>query len=1856
MTAKNLQNFKTYLEDTGFVQSHENIFAWREDEGRAPQRKQLPWHIAGWNLQVQGADIVQVGFEARLRRDALLLNIEDLLSERFESFRSVVLQADSKTGYWLLLEFLDKDLDADQSRLIEDQDLQREQLPHGLAGMHITVIQALGQLSVFMTKHFFLGNVPGKLFIEFPKLLNEALFGHTLKGLASFHAYICTIGSEHIRSSLIQASQFPEFILQQIQIEGPGSDSPFQQVRLQLKESGWSLHWSQDEDLPELVVPPIEVLEQKEVARRFQSLDELILAEDYSKALQQCREYLEKFPQSLYLIRRWSFLTLWAGLPFERQYLEIMSKYDPQNLMTLSLWIRVFQLDHSPDSLLENLSRLGNNLGHSIEDFDKIDITSLTLPEMLGDAWNEKDDQRAVSCYERVLQTRGEIPRILVKLIRLMREVADPQAEESYMDRLLACEVPIRTRAAIYYRLAEIKQGIDQEEAAQWALKSWQTNRAQARYALLAADLLIDLGRAHEAVHVLVETSELQSKEAAKRTLLDLELKIAGIWLEQLQRYDLALERLERSRELADDEPEVYDRILELSQKLGESGMQIEVLIRALQVAIKGHDHERASSAVDALMEIAAELHDPDRQGEIYRQVLTCSLLDVEQIENIMSHSEIRLPYLEIIQAIERQMESVSPVEQGRYYQLLGDIARRFLQDGDLTRRYYELALKADCMSQLAFDFLDEMYARLGLNEQRYQLLKKRFELAPDAEKHVILRELFYFDEGVDGEERDRYAIQLFQYDPDDVGPLEERIAVYEQQGAALAISTLLEQLIMESRDTYGLLPLLRHGVEALHGMPYEGRFQLIDHLLQKMHELQHNPVEHAQFALQYLWGDPDKAYVKPYIEYLISLGEVPPYDAETLLQLLDDQQPKIELLSRLADRGDIDERTSYLRQAYRIARNIQGAVSQKLEIVTRLGELIALQDDELTDTIKSVRQTGKYDFVIGLIAHQMRLTRENNLRERLSKFACEFLESHQHRAEQLAMLKFSLEHLHPDQRARIKLIWLEHIGLDPELHTEEFAVSTLRQPSCWEYQNAICILLREMVLTWHAATTAESIVTPVLKIFMDDSHEAPLRSYLENLEPLGLINEQTAYGSFEYFSRQRDLLMAERYWKMTIRRAASAGQVHGMLQSSQELWHGLGLEQPFQEMLAELSDPSQGSQFKSEVYRELKLYLGEQLVLQRRDLRRAQTLLEQVYASHQDEVRTWAPLIVIYREFNAETDLYELLYRTLPLLRKQREQLRIYDLEFDALESELIDIAQRLGLKSEQDDGIADVDYDSLQFGTEVSRPARLDGGPSRAYVDGSQAQSPLTTKSQPGAFSLSLGDDEPLLRTPPAIPSDDGFATASLQSRDFSLSNYVYEAGRNDPMETQVGIDPPLRPASSFARDVSTLLLPSEGDDYASPQAPSPAAPIDWGTDPAKSLPGHHLIPDVPSRDNEVPPPPPDGQTMISSRLHQELAVNLDQMGLTQTPKISPTQSFVAERAHDEIRPPLHDPEEWRIVAAQGKAKEGLCSWLMQQAFSDKCEQHVAVQIAALFEENMHALKQWPHQVWRDVGELFYELRWADRMGREQFHPGIKSPLSRLLKTLYPIVQHQFVNMMNIKGIAERMKVRSDELLKIRRPLDWKDEVIQRGGLRFYAKYLMDNGYHLFHWSKMEDRFHFDFEKRDIYIDRDHYLNVPPSHLFHRLAFLSRAIGLEYYPYLHLSPNNDIFPFLMKCRRSLEQGRMDGVRRMLGMEKDPLKLMLSQADRDYIEQLFVEVGSLSPDKITKIAGVYVDQIYRLNIAESLDVIGLIESISNIDLFRDRVSPLAVIQQSAAIRALIAFAAELKFGHRSQAAQSGTT
>src|SRR5690606_11844930 len=141
---------------------------------------------------------------------------------------------------------------------------------------------------------------------------------------------------------------------------------------------------------------------------------------------------------------------------------------------------------------LHYLSQLGSNLMKLVPNANFSRTFDVVLPEILGDAWSFSNETKAEECYQRVIQKRGEQPRILKKLIKLARDGVQPEIEYNLLDRLSKVERRHVELSKIYFRLAELQQShsLGLSDAISQALKAVGFDRNNVEAALLAARLL----------------------------------------------------------------------------------------------------------------------------------------------------------------------------------------------------------------------------------------------------------------------------------------------------------------------------------------------------------------------------------------------------------------------------------------------------------------------------------------------------------------------------------------------------------------------------------------------------------------------------------------------------------------------------------------------------------------------------------------------------------------------------------------------------------------------------------------------------------------------------------------------------------------------------------------------------------------------------------------------------------------------------------------------------------------------------------------------------------------------------------------------------------------------------------------------------------------------------------------------------------------------------------------------------------------------------------------------------------------------------------------------------------------------
>jgi hypothetical protein len=100
-----------------------------------------------------------------------------------------------------------------------------------------------------------------------------------------------------------------------------------------------------------------------------------------------------------------------------------------------------------------------------------------------------------------------------------------------------------------------------------------------------------------------------------------------------------------------------------------------------------------------------------------------------------------------------------------------------------------------------------------------------------------------------------------------------------------------------------------------------------------------------------------------------------------------------------------------------------------------------------------------------------------------------------------------------------------------------------------------------------------------------------------------------------------------------------------------------------------------------------------------------------------------------------------------------------------------------------------------------------------------------------------------------------------------------------------------------------------------------------------------------------------------------------------------------------------------------------------------------------------------------------------------------------------------------------------------------------------------------------------------------------------------------------LKLHPQKEAAPIIAAFRDTLNEKGLNRIKNMLGLEQNLLMNALVDIDKDELSRLFERAGAIDELSITRLWTTMREQVYRLQIAETLDIVGLFESSCGRDL-----------------------------------------
>lgn len=740
---------------------------------------------------------------------------------------------------------------------------------------------------------------------------------------------------------------------------------------------------------------PAEVLESRERADHLGSIDRALFQGKSILAAKVIETNLQSVTQDLFLLRRLALLGVagqreeWRQDALSRQtenglILKALES-EPESMIFLSDALRMALQQSQHHTILTIMSRLGSLLAGHIPQVESLKTFDVIIPEMLGDAWKEEDPRKAEECYRRILQKRGDLPRVLRKLTQIARSAGRTDNEIGYLQRLICVERRHSELAKIHLRLAELRASAPQgrEEAIHLAMSALKLDASLVEAAFFAAELLVGQGRSEEAIYLLDAQLTCTGGDSAARDQSRIQEVIGRIWLSSRSRSDLALLRFERAVQL-DAHNVSAIRALQTMYRQSASWVKLgETLEKELFFLEVTQDHQRIKVVFDELvLLLQGELSDPKRAYDLYLRLVASAGLDPQEIERVLSWEDIEIDWSDLYHRLLHFLSHIPPGERrARFLCRLAAIARDKLDLSDTSTHHLQEALSEGTIDSSSFGVLSRDLRQMRDYSSLVSAFEKRLSTVFGSERLDLLYQYLEIPEGLSEGRRDELALEIFSLDLGHEGTLQRRFFAYQEMDDVEGIGHLATRLTSVSGlSRFQRAKWIRYAIELLAGCLDENRFPAADRLYKILLDETEDPTIVLQEAVNFLRNAPDSGYMLSHVEKLISANVVPNLEERFVTKLLHGHDMYLAFYLRLLA---LSEAAADIASGHaRIAAHIfskKGESDLAEEMIGRVCSLTPCSDQDLEELSAFVEASGHWSLLAKAYEVQIKFEDEKN-------------------------------------------------------------------------------------------------------------------------------------------------------------------------------------------------------------------------------------------------------------------------------------------------------------------------------------------------------------------------------------------------------------------------------------------------------------------------------------------------------------------------------------------------------------------------------------------------------------------------------------------------------------------------------------------------------------------------------------------------------------------------------------------------------------------------------------------------------------------------------------------------------------
>jgi tetratricopeptide (TPR) repeat protein/nitrogen fixation-related uncharacterized protein len=1848
LPTKYLTIFKRLGFEKGIDKAQETFWAFRskdfEDQEKADrilrdnqENIKCPFEAKNWIIRESKQNGFESSFEYHLHQSVLIKNLHMAAKKAFgvKTELEVVIAKDG--AIWCLFEF-QRPGSRVRTRGYHDN-LVGASLPVGIGGFRVQFRPLASQNRVVVSDHFALGFIPN-IFISnscyflikalgFDNPIDSFLVSEKKPSIYEFSFSPVDIARAVVASSMRAKKEDIEEVFSDPTILGMVNSESL----IGKKDGSWVFTndmgtWNRSHPVRSKV--PLEVLETREIDSKLLQIDEHILKDELTNAQSACESFLMENPRSVFLLRRMSFLTL-AGKV--HQYTEKISEAlekEPNNKLFMShnIYVNLHRGDY--ELALRSLSDLGQQLINDGIDIDNLATFDLAFPEILGDCWLAKDNETAFSAYNRIIEVKGDHPRILRKMIHILKDKNDQDEEWKYLERLIQVEKRKGEAAKICLRLGEIAANWPDghDTAISFAMKALQYDRTIHKAALLAAEKLSETKRPEDAIQLLgdlISDSELAISSEAKGQL---EVKLALVWLNELNRPDLAIPRFENA--------------LRFDPSNVEASKRLESVCRAAE------DHEKLASVIQLRFESEQDqqilwesfeelvglyqgpVNSAEKVVETFEKMLEKVNIDTKNVDRILTMKVPGINWEGFLQRLIVEVDRIENMQDHGTMLCQMALIARGMNLHEAAEKWLTLALDDHVLDGDSYEYLIQRYREDGSSEKISKLLRWKLEKIKNWEARIsVIKELVLLQDVVANPDYDELIIELYEGDLDNNNFIARRLGEYQKSGEYDAIVKLFERLFQIDigirREQFWLRALIKF----LRETDWPRRIEVLDRSYRRLVEISEDDIDVLREALEFLKDKSDDSTIQYYVAELIMRNTLPDLDQKVIIRVLRGRDRVIANYCEIMSLADIaaDKAANWAQQALKILFHQHGEDDRIEKLILRVTSQVPSID--LVKKMKDVvERTKHWDLYIKVLRQQADVVKDQ---VKLETILLELANIYQFKSKNLSYAKEIYLRLvkivaDPSEHFRVLGELNENLG-DVVGARDAFREYIQRVVDIKDGKAFVAACSSYHQLSGDLALIVKTSVRQI-ELNMAGGHSSVVKFLKDSLAEKGVLTSDISIEIFKNMVSNEKYSEAIKLWQKTVLSLKDYDIWQKFLEATRDILNPLGRNELSFECLKAVYENSSEEFQTGEIWPDILFDYGSMLFTKQDFRTDAFDVFNQYYKIRPDDHRIWIPLFLMIKEFGTNTDALEYLESILP---KVKERVYLCDLFPFGLEDFQVEIDQlRLSSTSR------------FSEGSEVGRPMVADQIIFPKVDDVAENIQKSLSLSAEDDFINSIEN----LRSSDEKSSDQIFDEISMNLAQMPES--IKDFPRDEvEQENQL----PVNELSSFnLEEMVEAVMPMKavsGFDMNLPPLPGDQYNL------AEANTKHSIFGSVFPVESTVMA---NFSTVINPILNQDHSENKnsDLKLLRKDTNTKPDTSDltpVGEEIGEEHPVLLQDSVEetssnlgsslqaslglrWQDFVLQKSALPGLVGDIKNVATNAVLEQHLALQIVALVQGEQEILQDWKWPVWRGLSHAGYTLPnltfGSDVHGDGEFI----SPLHELVMFLVPIFGRLFRRRFTIEGLFASSGMPIGKKDRLISPIDVREGIFAKSGLSHFDSNRIIDAYKFFDLQGLGKNIFYDGVTKSFYVDVEFYGKKPISHLVHRV--LGVVVGLRegFFIPLHLNLDKEVVPFFRELEKVL--GRVHGkILKFIGTNS-PLEDALKGFDQLTLAKLYRESGVIDIITLGRLWNQMEMKLYRNLLVETLDFVGLAESMCDQDLMEAKIQENHIFKISPKLSTLV--------------------